>query len=299
MAELNRPTDPETSMAAALDAAAAALLGIWESAREGTANRVSGAQLRAVMVVEQYDGINLRRLATRLDMLLSSASRLCDRLVAAGMLEREPGRFDRREISLHLTPEARRLLAELRADRQAQLAAVLSGMSREGRDALLRGMREFDEAARRQQAQNASDESTGQEGWPDDPDRPGGRSGDWSADSGRQTRAVWTGSMDGSERSVGTTREWQGRDALLSGMREFDETARRQQTQNAPTRDESTGQGDWPDDPDRPGGRSGDWSDDAGRQTRTGWTGSSGGPERSVGTTREWSAGDPPVARTA
>ena len=60
------------------------------------------------MVVEQYDGINLRRLATLLDMLLSSASRLCDRLVAAGMLEREPGRFDRREISLHLTPEARR-----------------------------------------------------------------------------------------------------------------------------------------------------------------------------------------------
>ena len=43
-------------------------------------------------------------------MLLSSASRLCDRLVAAGMLEREPGRYDRREISLHLTPAATRLL---------------------------------------------------------------------------------------------------------------------------------------------------------------------------------------------
>ncbi|MCG5442944.1 MarR family transcriptional regulator [Micromonospora sp. NIE79] len=197
-------------MAAALDAAAAALLGIWESAREGTSNRVSGAQLRAVMVVEQYDGINLRRLATRLDMLLSSASRLCDRLVAAGMLEREPGRFDRREISLHLTPEARRLVAELRADRQGQLAVVLAGMSREGRDALLQGMREFDETARRQQAQNApaSDESTGQGDWPDDPDRPGGRSEDWSGDSGRQSRTGWAGSSGGTERSVGTTRDW-------------------------------------------------------------------------------------------
>lgn len=208
MAELNRPTDPETSMAAALDVAAAALLGIWESAREGTASRVSGAQLRAVMVVEQFDGINLRRLASRLDMLLSSASRLCDRLVAAGMLEREPGRFDRREISLHLTPEARRLIAELRADRQAQLAAVLAGMSREGRDALLTGMREFDEAARRQQAQNAPTpgEPTGQGDWPDD--RPGGRSGDWSVESDRQTRAGWTGSSGGPERSVGAAREW-------------------------------------------------------------------------------------------
>ncbi|MFG1870716.1 MarR family winged helix-turn-helix transcriptional regulator [Micromonospora arborensis] len=210
MTELNGPRDPEKSMAAALDEAAAALLGIWESAREGTANRVSGAQLRAVMVVEQHDGINLRRLATRLDMLLSSASRLCDRLVAAGMLEREPGRFDRREISLHLTPEARRLLAELRADRQAQLAAVLAGMSPGGRDALLTGMREFDESARRQQAQSAaaSGESTGQGDWPADPDRPTVRSRDWPVDPDRQTRTVWASPSGGPELSIGTNRDW-------------------------------------------------------------------------------------------
>ncbi|MBB5477184.1 MarR family winged helix-turn-helix transcriptional regulator [Micromonospora parathelypteridis] len=206
---MNGPTDPEKSMAAELDEAAAALLGIWESAREGTANRVSGAQLRAVMVVEQHDGINLRRLATRLDMLLSSASRLCDRLVAAGMLEREPGRFDRREIALHLTPEARRLLAELRADRQAQLAAVLAKMSPEGRDALLSGMREFDESARRQQAQSASAAGeSGQGDWPDDPDRPTVRSRDWSVDPDRQTRTVWAGPSGGPERSIGTNRDW-------------------------------------------------------------------------------------------
>ncbi|WP_233584012.1 MarR family winged helix-turn-helix transcriptional regulator [Micromonospora sp. CV4] len=201
MAELHGPPDPETSMAAALDAAAAALLTVWESTREGTANRVSGAQLRAVMVVEQYDGINLRRLASRLGMLLSSASRLCDRLVAAGMLEREPGRFDRREIALHLTPEARRLLAELRADRQAQLAVVLAGMSPAGRTALLDGMREFDETARRQQAQ------TSPPGGPDDLDRPTGRAGDWSDEPERPGRAAWTGASGDAQRTVGTARE--------------------------------------------------------------------------------------------
>ncbi|MEV4543895.1 MarR family winged helix-turn-helix transcriptional regulator [Micromonospora echinaurantiaca] len=141
-------------MAAELDAAAGALLTVWEAARERTTSRISGAQLRAVMVVEQQDGINLRRLATGLDMLLSSASRLCDRLVAAGLLEREPGRFDRREISLHLTPEARRLLAELRDDRRQQLAAILADMTPAGRQALLDGMREFDEAARRREVRS-------------------------------------------------------------------------------------------------------------------------------------------------
>ncbi|WP_433387211.1 MarR family winged helix-turn-helix transcriptional regulator [Micromonospora sp. KLBMP9576] len=139
-------------MAVELDSVADALLTVWEAARERTTSRVSGAQLRAIMLVEQYEGINLRRLATGLDMLLSSASRLCDRLVAAGMLEREPGRLDRREISLHLTPEAHSLLAELRDDRRQQLAAILADMTPQGRQALLRGMREFDGAARQRDA---------------------------------------------------------------------------------------------------------------------------------------------------
>ncbi|MEU1888956.1 MarR family transcriptional regulator [Micromonospora sp. WMMD987] len=138
-------------MVAELDAATGALLSVWEAAREGTTSRLSSAQLRAVMVVERHDGINLRRLATLLDMLLSSASRLCDRLVAAGMLEREPGRVDRREIALHLTPEAVRLLAELRRDRRQRLADVLAEMSGEGRQALLHGLVEFDRAARARQ----------------------------------------------------------------------------------------------------------------------------------------------------
>ncbi|MEU4568219.1 MarR family transcriptional regulator [Micromonospora sp. NPDC023956] len=149
MAEEHRPPEPEASMVAALDDAVAALVSVWEEARERTTNRLSTAQLRAVMVVEQHDGINLRRLATTLGTLLSSASRLCDRLVAAGMLDREPGRYDRREISLHLTPEAARFLAELRADRQARLAEILAGMSPAGREALRRGLGEFREVSRR------------------------------------------------------------------------------------------------------------------------------------------------------
>ncbi|KAB1909396.1 MarR family transcriptional regulator [Micromonospora tulbaghiae] len=176
MTEERGPRGPETSTSAALDEAAGTLLAVWEAARERTTSRLSSAQLRAIMVVEQYDGINLRRLATLTDMLLSSASRLCDRLVAAGMLEREPGRYDRREISLHLTPAAIRLLAELRADRRHRLERILAGMSPEGRAALVRGMREFDEVGRR-------GEATVAEGWPmlqpsgeriGDPARPSG-----------------------------------------------------------------------------------------------------------------------------
>jgi DNA-binding MarR family transcriptional regulator len=141
------PDGPDQSIAAAVDEAAEALLSVWEAAREQASSRLSGSQLRALLVVEREEGINLRGLASGLGMILSSASRLCDRLVAAGVLEREPGRADRREIALHLTAAGHALLGELRADRRARLASVLGGMSEAGREALLRGLREFEAAS--------------------------------------------------------------------------------------------------------------------------------------------------------
>ncbi|GAB7039737.1 MULTISPECIES: MarR family winged helix-turn-helix transcriptional regulator [Catenuloplanes] len=134
--------------AAAIDEAAEALLGVWDTAREKATNRLSGSQLRALLVVEQDEGINLGRLAGNLGMILSSASRLCDRLVAAGMLEREPGRADRREIALSLTSAGRDLLDEVRAERRDQLSGVLARMSPASRAALVTGLQAFSDAAR-------------------------------------------------------------------------------------------------------------------------------------------------------
>ena len=161
MAEHQGPVRPDPTRAAALDDAAPALLACWDAAREQSTPRLSSPQLSALLVVELNEGINLRTLAGRLRMILSSASRLCDRLVAArreisqhpsrlvaaGLVERVPGRLDRREIALHLTPSSRQLLADLRASRLSMLGAVLDRMSPAGRDALVRGLTEFAGAA--------------------------------------------------------------------------------------------------------------------------------------------------------
>jgi DNA-binding MarR family transcriptional regulator len=145
MATNHAATDLDAD-AVAVDSAGEALLSVWDATRESATNRVSGSQLRAMLVVEAYDGINLRGLAAQLGVILSSASRLCDRLVAAGVLERVPGRTDRREIALHLTPAGRRLLDHLRSDRRRRLADVLGRMSPDGREALRRGLAEFESA---------------------------------------------------------------------------------------------------------------------------------------------------------
>jgi DNA-binding MarR family transcriptional regulator len=147
MAEHHGPGGPDPSRAAAVDAAAQALLSAWDTAREQATPRLSGPQLNALMVVEAAEGINLRGLATRLGMLLSSASRLCDRLVASGLVDRVPGRLDRREIALYLTSSSRQLLGDLRAARRDAVAVVLDRMTPAGRAALIRGLTEFADAA--------------------------------------------------------------------------------------------------------------------------------------------------------
>jgi DNA-binding MarR family transcriptional regulator len=147
MAEHQGPEGPDPMRAAEVDDAAQALLAAWDAAREQATPRLSWPQLSALLVVERSEGINLRGLAGELKMLLSSASRLCDRLVASGMVERVPGRMDRREIALYLTPSSRQLLDELRHTRQQMLAAVLQRMSASGRAALIRGLTEFAAAA--------------------------------------------------------------------------------------------------------------------------------------------------------
>jgi DNA-binding MarR family transcriptional regulator len=143
MAVHHGPDGPDQISAAAVDDAALILLAVWDSAREHASVRLSWSQLNALLVIERYEGVNLRGLAGRLRMILSSASRLCDRLIAAGMLERVPGRVDRREIALFLTASSRHLLAELRATRQETVARALAEMTPTGRAALLTGLAEF------------------------------------------------------------------------------------------------------------------------------------------------------------
>src|SRR5690348_6406441 len=138
---------PDPMHAAAIDDAAQALLFAWDQAREQVTPRLSWPQLNALLAVERAEGVNLGGLAAELNMLLSSASRLCDRLVASGMVERVPGRADRREIALYLTSSSRAVLAELRHIRRRALSATLERMSASGRAALLRGLTEYATAA--------------------------------------------------------------------------------------------------------------------------------------------------------
>jgi DNA-binding MarR family transcriptional regulator len=133
--------------AAAIDLAAEAIVRIWTGPQSAPGVPVPATQLRVLFVVEQSGSINLSGLASELGALLSSASRLCDRLEAAGLIVRESGQQSRREIAIRLSPDGEALLDRVRQERRAQLVKVLAKMPASARQALLTGLTEFQNAA--------------------------------------------------------------------------------------------------------------------------------------------------------
>nr|WP_229900294.1 MarR family transcriptional regulator [Streptomyces capoamus] len=119
------------------------LANLWSLAAQEAAVRLSLHQLRALRTLEAAPELNLTGLAERLDIGLPTASRLCDRLEAAGMLERALHPRNRREVQLRLTGQGRRVLGDVARRRTQALAGVLAHMAPPERAALVRGMKAF------------------------------------------------------------------------------------------------------------------------------------------------------------
>ena len=136
--------EPPGPLAAAIEETASFLAAIWN--RESAELPTSAAQLHVLLIVERHRDINLSGLAAQLGALMSSASRLCDRLEAAGLLYRAPGP-SRRAVTLRLSPEGAALLDRLRRRRRDDLARILVRMPPAARTALAAGLGQFRSAA--------------------------------------------------------------------------------------------------------------------------------------------------------
>ncbi|MFF7872040.1 MarR family winged helix-turn-helix transcriptional regulator [Streptomyces qaidamensis] len=138
-----RPGDGPEAVASQIADAVESLTALWSVAAQEASLRLSPHQLRALRTVQAAPGLNLTSLADGLDIGLPTASRLCDRLAAAGLLERAPHPDTRREVQLWLTPHGQHVLCDV-ADRRAQaLASALGAMEPAERAALSRGLRSF------------------------------------------------------------------------------------------------------------------------------------------------------------
>ncbi|MFD4831474.1 MarR family winged helix-turn-helix transcriptional regulator [Streptomyces uncialis] len=135
---------------------------LWGRGQEATpAVTVSPSQLRALLVIEQDEGTNLRALGEAIGSSPPSVSRLCDRMEAMGLVERRPSRTSRREVELSLSPRGRVLLRESRANRKREVAAVLAVMGPAALDALTEGLAAFRAAAAQIEGRRGASASDG------------------------------------------------------------------------------------------------------------------------------------------
>lgn len=108
---------------------------------------VTPAQLRVLVLIASRGPQTLGAVAQDLGVHASNATRTCDRLVAAGLVERGDNLPDRRFLQLRLTDEGTKLVSGMMAHRRAALAGVLSKVPETERENLERAMTSFAEAA--------------------------------------------------------------------------------------------------------------------------------------------------------
>ncbi|PXY26949.1 MarR family winged helix-turn-helix transcriptional regulator [Prauserella muralis] len=103
-------------------------------------------QFRLLVVLESRGPSKLATLAENLGVNPSTATRMVDRLVAAGMISREANPASRRELVVTLTEAGQSVVSEVTRRRRAEITRIVSRMPQSTRQGLVRALTAFTEA---------------------------------------------------------------------------------------------------------------------------------------------------------
>lgn len=108
---------------------------------------VTSPQLRILVRIATRGPQTSGDIATELGVHPSNATRTAEKLVRAGLIERQSNPDDRRYVRLTLTPEGERLVERVIQHRRDAIAAVLQAMPEDERVAAARAFDAFARAA--------------------------------------------------------------------------------------------------------------------------------------------------------
>ncbi|OWY61634.1 hypothetical protein B7486_62745 [cyanobacterium TDX16] len=138
--------DPEDVVDAALTASRA-LVAMSARSLASVEGEVTLPQYRTLVVLQSRGPQTLQELAAELRVVPSTATRMCDRLVAKGLVDRSVPEDDRRLVRLSVTAEGAELVARVTAVRRSEMAAAVQAMPAEQRRALVPALEAFAAAA--------------------------------------------------------------------------------------------------------------------------------------------------------
>ena len=106
-------------------AASRVLVGVAARSLAAVEDTVTLTQVRALVIIASRGPLHLAALAEDMGVHPSNATRACDRLVAAGLLDRRDNPADRRHLLLTLTDAGRELVDGVMDRRRAAIGQIL------------------------------------------------------------------------------------------------------------------------------------------------------------------------------
>ncbi len=110
-------------------------------------SEVTLAQYRALVVLAERGEQRVSALAGVLDIHPSTATRLCDRLAAKGLIEREGSATSRREVDVGLSAAGAELVRSVTHRRRAEISRIVDAMPADSRDKFVAALTAFGAAA--------------------------------------------------------------------------------------------------------------------------------------------------------
>jgi len=109
--------------------ASRALVGVAARSLAGTEDTVTLVQYRALVLLAARGEMTVGGLAGALDVHQSTATRLCDRLVARGLVDRVHSPRNRRSVVLSLTRDGKALIRSVTVRRRAELDRIMDRLT--------------------------------------------------------------------------------------------------------------------------------------------------------------------------
>ncbi|MFF8843021.1 MarR family winged helix-turn-helix transcriptional regulator [Streptomyces sp. NPDC015127] len=149
---MNQPVGPAGDMddvdavTRAVLTASRLLVAVSARSLAAVEDRVTLPQFRLLVVLSTEGPAKLVVLAERLGVNPSTALRMMDRLIAAGLADRQVNPHNRRETVLRLTGEGRRIVEDVTGRRREEIAAIVARLDPAQRAALVGALTAFTEA---------------------------------------------------------------------------------------------------------------------------------------------------------
>jgi len=127
----------------AVMAATRVLVGVAAQSIAAAEQSVGVNQFRALVIITSRGPMHSAALAEAMGVHPSNATRTCDRLVAANLLERRDNPADRRHLMLTLTKKGHRLVEGVMRCRRGAVEKIVQRMPQTGREHLAEVLNQF------------------------------------------------------------------------------------------------------------------------------------------------------------